>query len=337
MSSSEFPQRVNDPHITSSYPDFSALKKVPWVDVALVASCLGCLTIGILTSAGVFNAIGTTNAGYLAQGMYGGSAIALTAEIFKGVLGHKANNNPVDNEAVAIFKRLARAFIDNCPQEAKETLNNHFNQILNDPEFQKDPSAYIAKWQMDNEAQMEDPLLATVSYFFEIAYGKKKERNDEDEIFKKCAEGFIGNYPEEEQTVLTNYFNHVLGDAEFRKDPVAYIKKWQLENLANLKEPLFAAINYFFEIAYGEALKELNDDEVDLYKTLAQMYVNESPYHNTLALGNYLINGVLESAEFKKDSQAYIKNWMQQNEIKIQDSSSLEAHAYRFLKDQLSE
>lgn len=152
-------------------------------DVAFITGFAALLIIGILSSTGVFNFIGTTNAAYLSYGMYGGAALFLIAEMIKVAINCYSTQNttknviknvaPLSQEEVQNLKTQAKlcaqkayrifdhkwkpnpngsglVSIDPTPEETQKAQNELFDslvKIIDKADFRQNPVGYMVTWR----------------------------------------------------------------------------------------------------------------------------------------------------------------------------------------------
>lgn len=198
--------------VGGSHPISSCLHRIKdskWTDVALITGFAAILIIGILSSAGVFNFIGTTHAAYLSYGMYGGAALFLIAEIIKVVLKRSSTPNttrnivknaaPLTQEEVHNLKTQAKlcaqngyrifdrkwkpnpngsglTSVDPTSEETQKAQNELFDylvKIIDKADFRRNPVGHMVTWKQKRGGSEEYRYPEdTAQAFFVKAVGK---------------------------------------------------------------------------------------------------------------------------------------------------------------------
>lgn len=156
-----------------------------WTHGVLIASAVALVVIGVIATTGGFNAsIGTTNAANLSYGLYGGAALLSLTEGILIFLRCKTdtqeqpaplNNLPFEpmgppnpTEIAAIKFILVDDFVKNSTCPDKQGLKTHITNILDTPQFQKNPATYMSDWSKSRKlfSQAEDSLGSHAYQFF---------------------------------------------------------------------------------------------------------------------------------------------------------------------------
>jgi hypothetical protein len=235
----------------------SNIVKSKWTDVALIASTIVFLLIGILASSGIFNSIGSSQAAYLSYGMYGGAAVLFVAEIIKRVTlcmstdvtanssrtndpAIKSSNSLVNtNDNLGVSQLLAEAERQFAFHPLKKDILAQIRAVL--PQVvERNGFAYGRAREYDTDEEMEkqhaieDALESffcrkdlfknlKISKYGGSILGQVKMKN---QILEKAEEFIKSIASQKNQKDVLNYIRQVVYDRNFLSNPVAFINKW---------------------------------------------------------------------------------------------------------------
>jgi apolipoprotein N-acyltransferase len=160
--------------VTPSSTCWNRIITSKWSDVALITGFVALLIIGIAASAGAFHSIGTTNAAYLAYGMY---AAAGTFFIVEGVLiilrGNAKTQEPqlevpLTSENIDALKYMGNEFVQESSYPHKKELTEYITEVLDEDGFKSNPLTFLSTWKPERTMNFLEDQAS--SFFHGLVY-----------------------------------------------------------------------------------------------------------------------------------------------------------------------